>query len=246
MKLLIVLITYQRLEYTQRTLKSLGKTLDIPATIMIVDNNSTDGTQEFIKSLALKPIHWGFPAGFMHVILNPENYYPGKACNIGWAEGLKYLPDATHLMRCDNDMDFEPNWASKAQQYFEAMPILGQLGLDDSALDSFKGDERYITTINGKSVNAWPGNVGGPCIISREVYDRGARYDETPWQDLRETKDSMITPQEDVKFSLFMHKYGYIYGHPTEKLASTFANESNRSQFAEYYKKTFSERGYEI
>lgn len=233
MKLLTVLITYNRLEYTKRTIKSLQDTWSKPYPIVIVDNASTDGTQKWIRGG--KHSYW----------LYDENQYPGKACNWGWKGGLELQPDTTHLMRCDNDMAFEPGWDKKAEEYFEAMPMLGQLGLDHSALDTFNGDERYLTTVGGKTINAWPGNVGGPCIIRREVYDKGARYDEAPWQDLRSDPTKMITPQEDVKFSLSMHTYGYIYGHPTEKLATTFATLDTWDKYPDYYKQTMKERGYE-
>lgn len=234
MNLLICLITYNRLEYTKRTLESLRKTIDVPYYLVIVDNASTDGTR---KWLAKNPSDL--------VIVNSYNFYPGRACNIGWERGLQEYPEATHLMRCDNDMEFVKGWARMAEEFFTSLPPLGQLGLDDSALSTFNGDKRYLTTVNGKTINAWPGNVGGPCIIRKKVYELGARYDETPWQDLRETKESMTTPQEDVKFSLMMHNYGYIYGHPTKKLAYTFANKSNRKDYPDYYKKTMRERGYE-
>lgn len=241
MRLLICLITYNRLEYTQRTLKSLEETWSKPPQIIIVDNASTDGTQKWLKNSKYS------------YFLNKDNRYPGAACNQGWADGLQLMPDATHLMRCDNDMEFEPGWDKKVEEYFDAMPMLGQLGLDHSALDTFNGDPRYITISTRwskfdtpKQVNAWPGNIGGPCIIRREVYDKGARYDETPWQDLREDPSKMTTPQEDVKFSLMMHTYGYIYGHPAEKLATTFADETNRHEYPEYYKQTFLERGYTL
>jgi glycosyltransferase involved in cell wall biosynthesis len=236
MKLLICLITFGRLKYTKKTLKSLLDTINVPYYLVICDNDSTDGTRKWLEKNGPQDL----------LILNPYNFYPGKACNIGWERGLRQFPDATHLMRCDNDMEFSKDWATKAEKYFEAVAPLGQLGLDHTALDTYNDDPRYLTTMNGKTVNAWPGNIGGPCIIRREVYDRGARYDETPWQDLRENENSMITPQEDVKFSLSMHNYRYIYGHPTKKLAWTFANESNRSDFPEYYKKTMKKRGYKI
>lgn len=234
MHLLIVLITYNRLKYTQRTLKSLLGTIDIPYYLVVVDNKSTDGTQKWLEEDGPQDL----------LILNSHNYYPGKACNIGWERGLMEFPEADYLMRCDNDMEFEPLWSIKAEEYFNAMPPLGQLGLDHSALKEFNGDKRYLTTMFGKTVNAWPGNIGGPCIIRREAWDRGARYDETPWYDDRKDENSMITPQEDVKFSLKMHTYQFIFGHPTEKLASTFADKSNRHEYPEYYKKTFKERGY--
>lgn len=234
MKLLICLITYNRLAYTQRTLKSLKETIDVPYELIVIDNDSRDATALWLSD------------NVRNFIVNEGNRYPGAACNQGWSMSLQLLPAATHLMRCDNDMEFTKDWASKAEEYFKSIPLLGQLGLDNTALNSYDGDERYLTTVGGKTINAWPGNIGGPCIISREVYDRGARYDETPWKDLRRSSKDMITPQEDVKFSLSMHKYGYIYGHPTEKLAWTFADESNRKDYLGYYQKTFSERGYRL
>lgn len=233
MKLLICLITYNRLEYTKRTLESLKKTIDVPYYLIISDNNSTDGSLEWLKTQGI------------HLIQNDENMYPGYACNRGWANGILNYPEATHLMRCDNDMEFAKNWASKAEEYFRAMPPLGQLGLDYTALDTWNKDKRWITTIKRKSINAWPGNVGGPCVIRRKIYDRGARYDESPWEDLREDKDSITTAQEDVKFSLLMHNYGYIYGHATEKLAWTFATPDTWKDYPEYYERTMNVRGYD-
>lgn len=243
MKLLICLITYNRLEYTKRTVINLMNSLKCPFFLVIVDNASTeDGYDEYFKEDIWKNDRL---IGLTKIIINSNNYYPGKACNIGWERGLREF-DADYLMRCDNDMEFEPNWTIKAKEYFDAIPVLGQLGLDNSALDEYSGDSRYITTVGEKSINAWPGNVGGPCIIRREAYDRGARYDETPWYDDRKDENSMITPQEDVKFSLSMHSYQFIFGHPTEKLAQTFANSSNRHEFPEYYEKTMKERGYPV
>lgn len=236
MKLVITLITYNRLKYTKRTLKSLRDTIDVPYYLVIVDNASTDGTQKWLIDKSPQDL----------LIMNPYNFYPGRATNIGWQRGIQEFPEATHLVRCDNDMEFAKDWASKVGEYFEVMPPLGQLGLDSTALDGYSGDLRYVTEIGGKTINSWPGNVGGPCVIRREVWDRGARYDETPWQDLRQSKDEMVTPQEDVKFSLKMHNYGYIYGHPTERLAWTFANASNRNDYPKYYEKTFKERGYTL
>lgn len=234
MKLLICLITFNRLEYTKKTLKSLLGTIDVPYYLVVSDNNSTDGTKEWLKEDGPQDL----------LVPNPKNFYPGRACNVGWSNGLEEF-DADYLMRLDNDMEFIPKWASKAEDYFDKMPPLGQLGLDNSAITGWSADKRYLTTIDGKTINSWPGNVGGPCIIRREVYDKGARYDETPWSDLRESKDSMTTPQEDVKFSLSMHNYGYIYGHPTKKLAWTFATYDKWKEFPEYYEKTMKERGYD-
>src|SRR6478752_7157795 len=123
MKLLIVLITYNRLEYTKRTLRTLFSTIEVPYYLVAVDNNSSDGPQQYLESLKARN-------KLDMVILNPDNYYPGKACNIGWKAGLEAYPQATHLMRLDNDMAFERGWDEYAAEYFETIDRLGQLGLD--------------------------------------------------------------------------------------------------------------------
>lgn len=232
MNLLICLITYNRLKYTKRSLKSLIASIDVPYYLVVVDNNSEDKTPKWLEENGPQDL----------LILNPYNFYPGRACNNGWERGLKEFPNATHLMRMDNDMEFVPGFASKAEQYFEAFPELGQLGLDDGALDSWTEDKQnYLFKSAGKVINMWPGNVGGPCIVRREAWDLGARYDETPW---KFGGDGKPIATEDVIFSFTMHKLGYAYGHPTEKLGRTFADETNWKDYPEYYKKTLLERGF--
>lgn len=232
MKLLIVLITFNRLEYTKRTLRNLYRTAELPYYLVVVDNASTDGTVEYLKNhLKREKID--------KVIFNPENFYPGKATNIGWAEGLKEYQDATYLMRLDNDMHLEPGWQSTAASYFKAIPELGQLGIDHDALDHPKAPLREIE-INGKTLNPWPGCVGGPNIIRRKLWDMGIRYQELMWNDGRNTP-----LQEDSALSRAIKEKGYLFGHMTERLAWTFANKDTWKDDIDYYKKTMADRGYE-
>lgn len=227
MKLLIALVTYNRLEYTLRTVKSLLRTIQVPYYFVVVDNNSTDGTQLYLEDLHhLALCH--------KVILNPDNYYPGKATNIAWAEGLKDYPEATHLMRCDNDMHFEKGWDLKAQEYFEKIDRLGQLGLD-----YWGGEEKPPIIINGMGLNEYPGAVGGPNIIKRSIWNGGVRYDESRWEGSREKV------QEDSRLSRDIKSYGYLVGHMSEKLSWTFANESNWLDYPDYYLKTMYDRNYD-
>lgn len=232
MKLLIVLITYGRLDYTKRTLRALYKTTEMPYYLVIVDNASIDGTVEYLKGHLKR-------SKVDKVIFNPENYYPGKACNIGWEEGLKEYPEATHLMRLDNDMHLEQGWQKAAESYFKAIPELGQLGLDNDALDHPKAALRALT-INGKTINPWPGCVGGPSIIRRSIWDMGIRYPELMWDDGRKTP-----LQEDSGLSKAIKAKGYLVGHMTDNLAWTFANKDNWKDYPAYYRKTMVDRGYD-
>lgn len=231
MKLLICMITFERLLYTKRTLRNLWRTIEVPYYLIIVDNNSSDGTQEYLKNLTKRN-------RVDKVILNPENYYPGKATNIGWEEGLKEFPQATHLMRLDNDMHLEKGWDLVAREYFETMPTLGQLGIDHEAIEYPEAKLREIT-IGEKTINEWPGCVGGPNIIQRRIWDRGIRYKDLRWNDGRNSP-----LQEDSAFSQDIKQAGFLVGHMTENLARTFANKSNWQDYKEYYKKTMTDRGY--
>jgi len=231
MKLLIVLITFNRLSYTKRTLRALWDTIELPYYLVVVDNNSTDGTQKYLKSLVPRN-------RIDKLIINPDNYYPGKATNIGWAEGLKAYPEATHLVRLDNDMLLKKGWDIMASEYFSAIIELGQLGLDHEAIEHPQANLR-VMDINGKQLNPWPGCVGGPNIIKRSIWDSGIRYQELMWNDGRHSP-----MQEDSKFSHDIQGQGYLTGHMTEDLSRTFANKDNWSDYPDYYKKTMSDRGY--
>lgn len=227
MKLLICMITFNRLPYTKRTLRTLWATIQVPYYLVIVDNASTDGTQEYLGNLVERN-------RANHVIFNTENYYPGKACNIGWREGLEEYPDATHLMRLDNDMHFEKGWDLRSQEYFKNIDRLGQLGLD------FDGGENKVPQYyNGMGLIEFPGCVGGPCIIRREIFDSGMRYDESRWEGSRSKL------QEDSRFSREIKNDGWLVGHMDERLSYTFATKDNWSDFPEYYKKTMFDRGYD-
>lgn len=227
MKLLICLITFNRLEYTKRTLRSLFATIDTPYLLVVVDNASTDGTRDYIEKLKTRNKIDAY-------ILNEKNEYPGKATNDGWRYGLELYPQATHLMRLDNDMHFEKGWDRKAEDYFKKIDRLGQLGLD------FDGGENKVPQMyNGMGIIEWPGCVGGPNIIRRDIWDAGHRYDETPWE------GSRSKVQEDSRFSRLIKQDGWIVGHMDERLSWTFANKDNWSDYPDYYKKTFYDRGYD-
>lgn len=227
MKLLICLVTYERLAYTRKTLRYLWKNTSDDASyyIIVVDNHSTDGTQDYLKKLEKRD-------RVNEVLLNEENFYPGKACNLGWEKALKKY-NATHLMRLDNDMFLEKNWDKQVTEYFKAIPELGQLGLEHEAIET-PGAELYRRVINGYTVNEWPGCVGGPMVMPRKLWDEGLRYDETPWEPPH---------QEDSKLSASVKAKGYLVGHAQEELGRTFATLANRDEFPEYYKKTMGERG---
>jgi glycosyltransferase involved in cell wall biosynthesis len=229
MNLLIALITFNRLEYTKRTLDSLLSTISVPYFLVVADNNSTDGTQAWLQSQHSK-------GKINHLILNDDNLYPGRATNEAWSAGLMYYPEATHLMRLDNDIKLFPDWDKKAAGYFKAIPRLGQIGLDVGP--TLSDDAQHFWQIyDGFEINPFPGNVGGPNIIDRGVWEEGITYDESRWQHQGEGPAA----QEDSRFSQAISSAGWLFGHTKDKLAETI---DNWDDYPDYFIKTLTDRGY--
>ncbi len=92
----IVILTYNKLGYTKQCLKALQKNTpkQYLNDVVVVDNGSTDGTQQYLKSL-----EW------VQLIANRDNLGFAKACNQG-AE--KAVGDV--LVFLNNDTEVQKNW----------------------------------------------------------------------------------------------------------------------------------------
>jgi GT2 family glycosyltransferase len=172
---------------------------------MVVDNGSTDGTEEWLMDQDFQ------------VLLLKENRYPGYATNRGWEDAHH---ETALLHRADNDFVFLPEWETHVRLMFSANPELGQLGLrtDDEELHNSH-------------------NVGGNCVIRRELWDEGLRYDERPWPQISEkvpgyTEDSFLSPK--------VRKMGWEWGRVTQPCIRSISFEDPED---EYYKKTWADRG---
>jgi len=170
-KLHTVMVTYNRLECTKQSIASYLETVTVPFGLFVVDNGSTDGTEEWLMENS--------PGSFDSSLLG-ENKYPGYAVNHGWGF---VLPNDTHLHRADNDWTFLPGWCDQVERAFRD-PEVGQVGLRTDKEEVFP---------NGVTV---PWNVGGNNVIRRELWDAGLRYDERPWTELPagHSEDTYLSP----------------------------------------------------
>ncbi|MBO6088297.1 glycosyltransferase, partial [bacterium] len=102
MKLSIITLTYNNLEYTRNFIKSLYEnTKDFE--LILVDNGSTDGTVEYLKSLPYNNIKFifneknlGFPKGNNQGLEIAEGEYIGFLNNdillsSNWFEGVEFV-----------------------------------------------------------------------------------------------------------------------------------------------------------
>jgi len=206
-KLHTVFITYNRLELTKRTIESYLETVTLPYSFVVVDNGSTDGTSDWL--------HENYR--FAQYSLG-ENRYPGFAANFGWEPVFRIFQDTTHLHRSDNDWEFLPGWCDEVERKFRENERLGQLGM--------RTDEQEMHNTH---------NVGGNCIIRRELWDAGLRYKETPWPQLKApgyTEDSYMSPA--------VERMGWEWDRVDTKCIEGISFEDASD---EYYQQTWRDRG---
>jgi glycosyltransferase involved in cell wall biosynthesis len=204
------MITYDRLYATQKSLESYIETVTVPWTMMIIDNGSTDGTPQWLldQHMSVRLVDYR---------LLGENKYPGYACNRGWETAP---PEATFLHRADNDWAYYPGWCDQLKAAFED-PKVGQVGLRTDAEESH----------NGVPI---PWNVGGNCVIRRELWDKGLRYDERPWTKLPPGHS------EDTYMSPAVAAMGYTWKRVAEPCIYGVSTDENRTN--PYYNRSWGAR----
>jgi len=204
-----VMVTYNRLELTKQAVDSYLETVTGPWSLTIVDNGSTDGTEEWLWGDDLDPK--------VTRILFGENKYPGYATNRGWEEAEE---DTVLLHRADNDFVFLPGWDTHVRLRFSTDLRLGQLGL--------RTDEEELFNQH---------NVGGNCVIRKQLFDEGLRYDERPWPKIAAkvpgyTEDSFLSPE--------VRKMGWEWGRVTVPCIRPISSEDPED---DYYRQTWADRG---
>lgn len=102
----IMMLTYNRLAYTQRTLESLWANTDWPYRLRVIDNASQDGTREYLQQqVAAGHIH--------HLYLQPQNTGNATGKNLALQRA-----ETGYVCLLDNDMLLLPGWL---RQCMEAM-----------------------------------------------------------------------------------------------------------------------------
>ena len=211
MNLHTVVISYNRPELTRRAIESYAVTVTVPYTLTVVDNASDEETRRYLEE--------AFCDGLIdEIVYLPENRYPGYACNQGWA----LAPDeATHLHRADNDFIFLPGWCDEVKRMFASVRHLGQLGM--------RTDEEELDAAT---------NVGGNCVLSRDLWDSGIRWDERPWPQLRDEVGAGWT--EDSLMSMTVKAVGRVWDRVERPCIQPISVESKDDP---YYQRTWSDRG---
>lgn len=204
LRLLCVVVTHNRPQYSIKTINSWLDHRYPFDELRIVDNASTEG-MEWLPSWTIR---------------NERNLFPGAATNIGWHAGIAEFGEFDLLMRSDNDIQYLPGWREEVEQAFQCHPTLGQLGILNMHED-FGGNQPVTAwEENGHTLNV-DQFTGGNCVIRRELWDQGLRWQSGPWRP---------GPNEDTQMTLDVQKAGWRCA----RVIPTVANNLSYHQFDAY------------
>jgi GT2 family glycosyltransferase/cytochrome c-type biogenesis protein CcmH/NrfG len=110
----IIIPVFNQVGYTKRCLETLySNTLDRGFEVIVVDNASTDGTQEFLNEAVKR-----YPN--LRVIRNSENLKFARACNQG-----ANIARGKYLVFLNNDTEPQPGWLTAGIRRLESDPDIG-------------------------------------------------------------------------------------------------------------------------
>lgn len=157
MKLLVIIVTYNAMQWAERCFSSL-KNSTVRPDVFVVDNGSTDGTQAFVKA--------HYPEVMFHQ--SEENLGFGKANNMGLQYALDQNYDYVYLMNQDawvlkDTFERLIHISDNYPEYGILSPF--QMNSDMSSIDNNFYKVLNINKISGKLCLDTPTNS------SDEVYD---------------------------------------------------------------------------
>lgn len=171
----IIIPTYNGLQLLSNCIESIREHSDVPYEIIVVDNGSRDGTQEYCRKERLI------------LISLPENQGFPVACNKGLA-----VAAGEQLLVLNNDCKVTPNWLS---QLLTALNSAGDVGAVGPVTNYASGEqqieadlgpqdekwEEFARKFNRTDSSKWVAvtRLIGFCLMfKRSVYERIGQLDE--------------------------------------------------------------------
>lgn len=181
-KVAIFTITFNRLEFTKQMYKTMTEKAGYEFDWFVVDNNSTDGTREWLR---------GKTGGD---IFNEENVGISKASN----QALDILyADYDIIIKVDNDCKFlTDNWLAEIVDVISRNHKAVVSPYVEGLVDHPGGVPRDKTAYIDKHVVGIVRHLGGICIAAHKMW-----YDDFRWEE-----DDFLHGEQDLFFSQYVMK----------------------------------------
>ncbi len=212
----LMMVTYDRLDLTKKTIDLLLKSTKNPFSLVIVDNGSSDGTVEYLKkfkgeSLIISDSREHGPLKHVDLILLPEN----KGIAVGRNLALKKADELKPIFYCtiDNDVQMPDGWLESAIKILEANKNYGAIGVN------FEPKPYPLVTLNGCVFQDKPaGNLGTAAMVFRRQLHQMIGFFSTEYSQFYGMEDSDL----GIRARVAGFKLGYI-----EKMGIHLGEDNN-------------------
>ncbi len=181
----LVMVCYNRKNFTSKAIEYLHDRTKTPYRLIVVDNNSTDGSQEMLYNLKQNGL-------ISHLILLEENYGIHMAKNYG----LSLVRSTPYYIDTDNDLlcaKLEPDWIQQLIALMDKYPNFGAISCRPQVLVGRGGHE-----FDGPEEVVKFNHVGAHLRIMRTEAVRRVGGWEKTWTANRNHEDSYIAQRLDT------------------------------------------------
>lgn len=209
-KIAISILTHNKIEYTKKTIDSLYNHTHVPFVLHITDNNSTDGTVEYLKKIEKND--------YVNVTYNKEN--------IGFAASnnkvvMRYK-EFDYFVLMNNDIEFKESWLEKHIDQLchdNKLMLISSVQLNANGKDYgavLRRDGSGFSLTNPTRPPHWVSFAR--CVIKKECFDKIGMLDE-----------QFNFYYEDVDYCLRIKEAGYEFRtiHNSEFIHHQSSNKQN-------------------
>lgn len=164
----VLMITYNRAEYTRKSLPRLLDSCDEHMRVWVWQNGPHAATREVVESLRDHP-------RFHHYEYSEENRKLRPPTNWFWSRS-----DGAYLSKVDDDCLLEDGWGASLRALHDANPELGVVGCWRFPDEDYRPDlaERKIATLTGGRMMRNPWVQGSGYVMKRTCQQAGGALRE--------------------------------------------------------------------
>jgi len=216
-KVAIYTLTYDRLEYTKKSFKSLQETAGYPFEHFVVDNGSSDGTVEFLQKNFKKD----------HLVLNKDN----KGISKGSNQALELIKEGGRhdiILKWDNDaIGLTKNWLKTMVELWKVNHNLALSCYVQGLIDNPGGAPRLAYGTVKNELLGITKHLGGICVfVDARVYEK-FRWDD----------GSFLHGVQDMEFSQHLVFSGFTLAYLENYFIShgILGTEQQKKDYKNYF-----------
>lgn len=217
-KAILMMVTYNRLDLTKKTLDFLVTNTGYDFDLVIVDNGSDDGTPEYLSNFRDLNNPEETYLKNMHLIFLEKN----KGIAIGRNIALKKADDLKAEWYCtiDNDVKMPDNWLKDSIDILKINNNFGVIGVNME-------DVKYpIIKKNGFEFQEKPkGNLGTACMVFRKPVHQMVGFFNTEYGKYGE---------EDADFGMRIRVLGFKMGYVKEMGEHLGSDEKDDNEYRKF------------